>query len=66
MDIGFCDKCGIQLNKYHRIRIVLDGGDWDNSFEFCDDCYNQWQKANREYLEAVWNPNPRLLQELKK
>lgn len=63
MKIGFCDRCGIQLKKYHRLRIILDGGDWDNEFELCDDCYEHWLEklGNREFIEATWNPIPKLI-----
>jgi len=62
MDIGFCDRCGIQLNKYHHVRIVLDHGDWDNTFELCPDCYDYWLEklGNREFIEAIWQPSLKL------
>ena len=63
MEKGFCDRCGIELDKYHNLRIILQSGDWDNSFDLCNDCYNYWldELGNREFIEATWSPKLRLL-----
>lgn len=65
MEIGFCDRCGIQLDKYRRLRIVLDGGDWDNEFELCDECFSHWMSFNFEYVDACWNPDIKLKTKVK-